>query len=71
MKKYSDTPMDFEDASLVILANKLNTKSILTLDSDFSVYRTMDGKKFDHLLKSIVLLKWNYTLMTETKESNL
>jgi predicted nucleic acid-binding protein len=57
MKKYSDTPMDFANASLVILANKLNTKSILTLDSDFSVYRTMDGKKFDHLLKSIVLLK--------------
>jgi len=39
------------------LANKLNTKSILTLDSDFSVYRTMDGKKFDHLLKSIAQLK--------------
>ena len=49
--------MDFADASLVILANKLNTKSILTLDSDFSVYRTIDGKKFDHLLKNIVKSK--------------
>ena len=55
MKKYADTPMDFADASLVILAHKLGTKSILTLDSDFSVYRTIEGKKFDNILKGILV----------------
>lgn len=57
MKKYADTPMDFADASLVILAHKQNTKSIFTLDSDFLVYRTIDGKKFDHLLKGFMKVK--------------
>lgn len=54
MTKYQDTPMDFADASLVILANKLKTDKILTFDSDFEVYRTVSGKKFNNLLKDIL-----------------
>lgn len=54
MTKYRDTPMDFADASLVILANKMKTDRILTLDSDFDVYRTVSGKKFKNLLKDIL-----------------
>ncbi|HLV78819.1 MAG TPA: PIN domain-containing protein [Chthonomonadaceae bacterium] len=40
MTKYADLPMDFADASLVAIAERLNLSRILTLDrDDFSVYR--------------------------------
>src|SRR5262245_58261600 len=47
MKKYSDTPMDFADATLVLLAEDLGLMDIATLDRrGFSTYRTAKGKKF-------------------------
>ncbi len=39
MAKYRSLPMDFADATLVVLAEKLKTKRVFTLDSDFRVYR--------------------------------
>ena len=40
MEKYADLPMDMADASLVVLAEQLNSGRILTVDRrDFSVYR--------------------------------
>jgi len=40
MTKYHELPMDFADASLVVLAERLATRSVFTLDHrDFSVYR--------------------------------
>jgi predicted nucleic acid-binding protein len=51
MHKYSDTPMDFADATLVMLADELGTKEILTLDRrGFSAYRTLHGKGFNLVL---------------------
>lgn len=45
MSKYSDRPMDFADASLVALAERLSLDRIFTVDRrDFSVYR-LHGKK--------------------------
>lgn len=45
MNKYSDRPMDFADASLVALAERLSVDRIFTVDRrDFSTYR-MNGKK--------------------------
>lgn len=45
MSKYSDHPMDFADASLVALAERLSLDRIFTVDRrDFSVYR-LHGKK--------------------------
>ena len=47
MAKYSDTPMDFADATLVLLADELGVMDILTLDRrGFSTYRTTRGKAF-------------------------
>ncbi|MBI4477842.1 MAG: PIN domain-containing protein [Acidobacteria bacterium] len=47
MKKYADTPMDFADATLVLLAGELSLTEILTLDRrGFRVYRTSRGKSF-------------------------
>ena len=41
MEKYADTPMDFADATLVLLAEALGIDDVLTLDlRGFSVYRT-------------------------------
>ncbi len=41
MEKFADTPMDFADATLVLLAEALNVHQILTLDRrGFSSYRT-------------------------------
>lgn len=45
MDKYNDRPMDFADASLVALAERLSLTKVFTVDrSDFSTYR-MAGKK--------------------------
>jgi predicted nucleic acid-binding protein len=40
MKKYADLPMDFADATLVVLAERYGTPHVFTLDRrDFGVYR--------------------------------
>lgn len=46
MEKYSDLPMDFADATLVVLAEELNTDLVFTVDQDFSVYRIRGRKAF-------------------------
>jgi predicted nucleic acid-binding protein len=47
MHKYRDTPMDFADATLVLLADRAGTTDILTLDRrGFSTYRTGKGRAF-------------------------
>jgi predicted nucleic acid-binding protein len=47
MHKYADTPMDYADATLVLLAEDLAASEILTLDRrGFSTYRTAKGKPF-------------------------
>jgi hypothetical protein len=47
MTQYKDTPMSFADASLVSLAEVTGAKGILTLDSDFHVYRINGKDPFD------------------------
>lgn len=50
MQKYHDCPMDFGDATLVFLADKVRTKRIFTLDhKDFSIYRTLKNQKFEEI----------------------
>lgn len=47
MARYSDTPMDFADATLVLLAEEIGTLEILTLDRrGFSTYRVAKGRGF-------------------------
>ena len=40
-EKYSNVPMDFADASLVVVAETRNIKNVVSIDSDFYVYRTL------------------------------
>jgi len=42
MKKYADTPMDFVDACLVAMAEEKRDCRLLTLDSDFRIYRRFE-----------------------------
>jgi predicted nucleic acid-binding protein len=50
IKKYSDQPMDFADACLLDLADELGSGRILTLDSDFRIYRWGRNRSFELLL---------------------
>lgn len=47
MARYADCPMDFADATLVVLAEDLKTTKILTTDrKDFSIYRIAGRRRF-------------------------
>jgi uncharacterized protein len=51
MQRYSDLPMDFCDASLVVLAIEHKIHHIATTDRrDFTVYRLPNRKRFVHVL---------------------
>ena len=47
MRKYSDTPMDFADASLVAASETLGEQRVFTTDSHFYVYRQKQGAAFE------------------------
>jgi predicted nucleic acid-binding protein len=45
LEKYADTPMDIADATLVLLAETLDARDVLTLDRrGFAAYRTGKGR---------------------------
>jgi uncharacterized protein len=49
--KYKELPMDLADASLVILANELNSGDIVSTDQrDFKTYRWKNHQPFHNLL---------------------
>ena len=52
MKKYADTPMDFADATLVLLADDAGLDQILTLDErGFRTYRFRGTRRFRLVLE--------------------
>lgn len=51
LERYSDREMDFADATLVWLADLINTLDVMTVDRrDFLVYRSQTGKPFNLVL---------------------
>ena len=48
--KYRDRPMDLADASLVVLSAQTGIRDILTLDSDFDIYRLPDKSRLRNVL---------------------
>lgn len=51
MQKYADLPMDFADATLVLLADRLELFDIFTLDRrGFRVFRGREGQTFRLML---------------------
>lgn len=53
MEKYRDLPMDLADATLVAIAEQRRITQVLTLDSDFHVYRASTRAAFDVLPQSV------------------
>ena len=55
MHQYADLPMDFADASLVLLAEKLGHGKILSTDTrDFRTYRWKNAKPFRNFLAELM-----------------
>ena len=48
-KKYSDRPMDFADATLVIAAEEIGIRQIISIDSDFDIYRLYNKMKIENI----------------------
>ena len=52
MDRYADTPMDFADATLAVLAEELKTGRVLTLDErGFRTYRFRQNRAFTLVLQ--------------------
>ena len=48
LTRYASSNLDFPDAAIIWLANKIGCRGILTVDMrDFGVYRLKGGKKFE------------------------
>jgi uncharacterized protein len=48
-EKHSDLPMDFADASLVVLCERMKIRDVASVDSDFGIYRTREKKAFKNV----------------------
>jgi predicted nucleic acid-binding protein len=48
--KYSDVPMDLADASLICIAERESVYKIISIDSDFEIYKLNNGKYLENVL---------------------
>ena len=51
MEKYIDIPMDLADATLMYVASKEHIKDIVSIDSNFDIYRTLKKQSLNNLLR--------------------
>ena len=50
-EKYQDRSIDFADATLLAVAERKELDSIISIDNDFHVYRTAQGKPLEMLFQ--------------------
>ena len=50
--KYADVPMEFADASLIVISELEYIKEIITIDSGFHIYRNLRREMLKNLLDS-------------------
>lgn len=50
-QKYKNVPFDFADASVAELAARYGLTDVLTIDSDFDIYRGVRGKSLRNVLR--------------------
>jgi uncharacterized protein len=50
-ERFKDLPFDLADASIAEAAARLGLNHVLTIDSDFDVYRNAKGKGLRHVLR--------------------
>lgn len=48
-EQYADLPGDFADLSLITVSERLNISAIITLDSDFDIYRRYRKESFERI----------------------
>jgi predicted nucleic acid-binding protein len=48
-EQYADLPGDFADLSLIAISERLNISAIITLDSDFDIYRRYRKQPFQRI----------------------
>ncbi|MFZ1642852.1 MAG: PIN domain-containing protein [Candidatus Contendobacter sp.] len=48
LEKYADLPADFADASLVALCERIKIWDVASVDSDFTIYRGPDKRRFNN-----------------------
>lgn len=53
-QKYRDVPMDLADGSLLVIAELTGIRDILTIDSDYYIYRTKDQRYLNNLLEPYI-----------------
>ncbi len=46
---YRDRPMDLADASLLVASETLDVRQIISMDSDFDIYRRADRRPLENL----------------------
>lgn len=51
-QKYDDVPMDLADATLVVAAERLGIREIISIDNDFYVYRTQKKQMIVNVFKA-------------------
>jgi uncharacterized protein len=51
MVKNSDLPMDFADASLIAVCERLDVRKIASIDRDFTIYRFRDRYVFHNVFR--------------------
>ena len=53
-EKYSDIPMDFADASLIIIAESERIKEIISIDADFYIFRNIRNEYIKNIFNYLV-----------------
>jgi uncharacterized protein len=48
-QKYRDRPMDFADATLLVIAQKTGVNKIISLDADFDIYRLANKLRLENV----------------------
>ena len=51
MERYTNVPMDLADATLMYVAHTENIQEIVSIDSDFDIYRTLKKGTMTNLFK--------------------
>lgn len=49
MAQYADVPMDLADSSIVAVSESTRFRKVFTVDSDFYIYRMVDGSVLEPL----------------------
>jgi len=52
MQKYTNVPMDLADATLMYIAHKEKISDIVSIDSDFDIYRTLKSGFLNNVLRN-------------------